>query len=135
MLNTLRSLVIRIGRRGSYLLFLAILDFVYGYSLLAAVNPALQKVNLFLPLEAWGIAWLIVGVICLVQAFAKLDRVAFSLAVTIKALWGLAFVFSWGFTTTAPLGWLSGVVWITFAIMTAIISYWPEQRRFRIEDL
>lgn len=135
MMNLLKGLVVRIGRRGSFLLFLALLDLIYGYSLVAAVSPASLLPDMGATPLAWGIAWLFVGVVCFVEAFLTVDRLAFTLAVLLKFLWGTAMLASWMLTTTNPHGWLSAAIWLAFAGVTSIISYWPEQRRFKIEDL
>lgn len=133
MLNRVKGLVVRVGRRGSFLLFLALIDFVYGWSLLSAANPNVTAINLFPSVIAWGIAWTIVGLVCLVQAFATIDRLAFIMAVLIKFLWGAVMMWAW-FNGANPLGWISATVFWGFAVLTSIVSFWPEQRRFRIED-
>jgi hypothetical protein len=135
VLNKLKWLTIRVGRRGSYLLFLAFLDFVYGWSLISIANPLIGHIDLGLTPLTWGIMWVTVGVVCLVEAFLTLDRLAFSLAVLLKFLWGTTQILSWMLTVTNPYGWISGSVFLAFAAATAVISFWPEQRRFRIEDL
>ena len=135
MLNRCRGLVVRIGRRGSYLLFLAILDFIYGWALLNAFNPVVKLTDLFLPVTAWAVWWLVTGAVCAVCAFLRDDRIAFMLATLIKFCWGSAMLFSWWLTTTNPLGWISGTLFLAFCAITGIVSFWPEQRRFKIEDM
>lgn len=135
MIKLARALVVRVGRRGSFLLFLALLDFIYGSSLITAPSPAVAHADLFLPLIVWGIAWIVTGFVCFIEAFASLDRLAFSLAVLIKFLWGAASLLTWLFTDTEPHGWTTATIFLTFGVLTAIISFWPEQRRFKIEDL
>ena len=69
----------RIGFRGAFLGFLAILDYLYGYSL--AVAPKSQHIpNLILPWNAWIVVWLTMGVILSFGIFAKRDRIHFALA-------------------------------------------------------
>jgi hypothetical protein len=130
----LRSIVVRVGRRGSYLLFLAFLDLIYGWSLISIANPLLHHIDLGFSPVIWGIIWVVVGVVCLIEAFAILDRLAFTMAVLLKFLWGTTMLLSWALTTTNPLGWISGSVFLAFSAATAVISFWPEQRRFKIED-
>jgi hypothetical protein len=131
----LRSIVVRVGRRGSYLLFLAILDFVYGWSLLSETNLVVSHLDLFVSPVAWGVSWLVVGVICLIEAFLTLDRLAFSTAVLIKFLWGITMILSWAVNPVlAPFGWISGAIFLAFCGLTSVVSFWPEQRRFKIED-
>jgi len=123
-----------VGRRGSYLLFLAMLDFAYGYSLTFLRSFAsTAKVDLLLPINAWIAIWWIVGTICLVQAFMKMDRVAYSLAVALKVTWGLTMLLAW-VQGTSERGWVSAVIFIGFGLLTSIVSYWPEQRKLRAED-
>jgi hypothetical protein len=133
MLNKLRGLVVRVGRRGSFLLFLALIDFVYGWSLISITNPALAVIHLFPSSLAWGIAWIMAGVICLVEAFAIWDRLAFSLSVLIQFLWGMQMFVAW-FNGSNPYGWITATVFLGFAMLTGIVSFWPEQRRFKVED-
>lgn len=128
-----RRLIKRIGRRGSFLLFLAILDVLYGYSL-SFPRPSVQNVDLFLSSHVWGIIWTLVGIVCFFQAFAKVDRFGFTCAVTLKVVWAAAAFASWIFTNTYQYGWVSGVIFATFAMVTAIISYWPEPRRYTARD-
>lgn len=75
MPQVLKDLAKRIGRRGSYLLFLAMLDFLYGYSLIVVASQSRfqNPVNLILPQQAWGVIWITVGIFCLWQAFVRLD--------------------------------------------------------------
>jgi hypothetical protein len=134
MRKRLSGLIVTVGRRGSFLLFLSFLDFVYGFSLLTAANPTVSHAHLIPPVTVWGIAWIIVGVVCLIQSFATLDRLAFSLAVLIKFLWSMTMFLSWGFTNTNPHGWISASVFLAFGMLTSVVSFWPEQRRFKIED-
>jgi hypothetical protein len=131
----LKRLIYRIGRRGSVLLFLALLDFLYGYSLLVAPSPVVVHADAFFSLTTWGIAWLTVGTVCLVEAFLRVDRLAFTLAVLIKFLWGTTMLLSWWFTSTNPHGWISATIFLSFGILTAIISFWPEQRYLDIKEI
>ena len=131
----LRSLVVRVGRRGCYLLFLALLDFVYGWSLLSQTNLIVSHLDLYAPPMVWAIAWLTVGVVCLIESFLTLDRLAFTMAVLIKFLWGITMILSWAANPAlAPFGWISGSIFLAFCGLTSVVSFWPEQRRFKIED-
>lgn len=117
----------QIGRRGAYLLFVALLDTLFGWSLIT--TPPLPKglaPDLYLSYSQWAVAWLIVGAVCLWQAFVKVDRLAFSMAVTLKVLWGTVWLISWVLTSTNPRGWVDGVIFIGFGILTGIVSYWPD---------
>lgn len=135
MENKLKCLQHRIGRRGAYLLFLAILDFLYGYSLLIPGNPRVFHTDLFLSSTSWAVIWMVVGFICLTQAFVRVDRLGFAVAVPIKIVWSLVMLGSWLLTSTNPFGWITFIIFFGFGILTGIVSYWPEPRRFKIEDL
>lgn len=136
MPQVLKDLAKRIGRRGSYLLFLAMLDFLYGYSLIVVASQSRfqNPVNLILPQQAWGVIWITVGIFCLWQAFVRLDRVAFTMSVTLKIAWAAVMGFSWLFTATNPLGWISAAIFLGFGVLTGIVSYWPEPRTWKAED-
>lgn len=116
-----------VGRRGAFLAFLAILDLAYGYSLLATTGPQ-RLVNLLLPWQVWGWIWIAVGVVCLSGVPVRVDRVQFAVAATVKAAWGLLYVHVW-LIQGLPRGWVSVVVWLTFAFTVVVVSGWPEPTR------
>ncbi len=120
----------RIGRRGSCLLFFAVLDLFYALSLFQPVAEARRSASVLfiasiLPLWAWGTLWLTVGILCIIGAFTRRDRWAFAAAVAIKTLWGGLTLLAWiaGFLER---GWLSAVIWLAMAGWVLIISSWPE---------
>ncbi|AKN76182.1 hypothetical protein D881_02065 [Corynebacterium ulcerans NCTC 12077] len=48
-----------------------------------------------LPIEAWGLVWVIVGILCLLAAFTKqqvLDVLALCAGVALNCLWGFSFI-------------------------------------------
>lgn len=115
----------RIGRRGGFLLFLAILDMIYGYFLLlppASVAPQLYPL---LPRFAWAICWLAVAAICVVGSVRKHDRLAYGFAALLKAGWGLRFAYLW--YLGVPFSWVSMVIWLCFAGTVVMVSGWPEE--------
>jgi hypothetical protein len=133
-MSVLGKIARRIGRRGSYLLFLALLDVLFGWSLYTEPGILTKVYNLVLPVEAWGVIWFLVGIACLIQAFARQDRIAFTLAVALKIAWASVTLYSWLTLPTVPREWVSAIIWYAFAGITGIVSYWPEYRPFDLGD-
>lgn len=113
----------RIGRRGAFLAFLAILDIVYGYSLF--VQPGPLPLDLILSAKSWSIVWLVVGVICASGVFLRQDWPQYTVASAMKAAWGALFLDLW-LVHGYPRGWASAIVWLSFAATVALIGSWPE---------
>jgi hypothetical protein len=125
-----KGLAQRIGRRGTTLLFLALLDAVFAGSLIhpqaeAARSAALRLISDIAPLWAFGLLWAVVGAACLVGAFRRHDKWAFAAAMALKVLWGGVYVFGWAIAGL-DRGWLGGVVWWAFAAFVYVVSGWPE---------
>lgn len=125
-----RTVVLRVGRRGYFLLFLALLDAVYGASLLNPTprsldNPTTQFLLRVLPLPAWACVWLLVGAICLVSAFRFNDAAGFAAAMGLKTLWGSLFLIGW-VVADVERGYLSAVIWLAFAGLLALVVPWPD---------
>lgn len=123
-------LIHRIGRRGAFLLFLALLDLIYGFSFMfppqiPAYYPTYAFLSSIMPLEAWGLLWMGVGVICLIFAFKKYDAPAYAAAMFLKSFWAAVFLLGWMFVGL-DRGWVSATVWGAFAAVLALISTWPE---------
>jgi|SRR5690242_7763832 len=132
MVGWFKSLARRIGYRGSFLAFLAILDYLYGYSLL--ITPKSQHVDyLILPWNAWIAIWLSMGVILSFGVFAKRDRVHFGLAAAVKVLWAAALA-NLAFFRHMTAVWPSAVIFGCFAGLVVIVSWWPEVRKPTITD-
>ena len=122
-----RSVASRAGRRGAFLLFLAVLDGLYGYSLL--VTPSPQRAQDFLlPWEAWAGIWLGTGAVCLSGVFARRDKAQFTAAVTLKLAWGLLYAQLW-LAGAVPRAWVAALVWLAFAAAVFLVSGWPEPVR------
>lgn len=124
------KLLRRVGRRGASLLFLALLDVVYAFSLAwpqaeSERNPSVLYIADLAPLWMWAGLWLSVGVVCLAGAFARHDRWAFTVAVGLKLLWGCTYLFGW-LVGGLDRGWVAAVVWLGFAALFYLISTWPE---------
>lgn len=124
----------RIGRRGSYLIFLALLDFLYGYSILVQAGPLFNQVDLFLPDKVWGWIWIGIAVVLMQQAFVRLDRMGYVLATIIKFVWGSIMLYAFLTQPNDPRGWVAAVIWYAFGVLTAIVSNWPEHKQINVGD-
>lgn len=132
MVQTMKNLVYRVGHRGAFLLFLALLDAIYGWSMFTIANasPQYRQLVLWFPWDLWGWTWIVVGVILLVGTFTRDDRWYYGIAATLKGVWAAAWLSAWMFEH-AYLGWVSTVIWAAFAMLVVVVSSWPEARRFR----
>lgn len=122
----------RIGYRGAFLMFLVMLNFVYGYSLIT--DPPMH-VNLLLPLNVWAWTWIVMGFILATGVFVKNDRFQFGLSATFKSFWAVAWLGTW-IDLGTPRAWINAVIWLSFAALVVVVSFWPEPvPRERIKDL
>lgn len=120
----------RVRHRGAVLLALAAIDLIYGVGMVEmdAETRGLatyQYIGSVLPLPVWGGLWALVGVVCLVSAFRKSDRVAYMCAVYLKVFWGLTFLLGW-ILGEVPRGYVSTAIWLVFASVVLVVSTWPE---------
>jgi hypothetical protein len=123
-------MVSRVGRRGVSLLFFALLDLVVALSLAyappeAMATPTYQFLQAVAPLLVWALAWGLVGVTCLVQAFMRSDRLAFAAASALKVVWGLLYLIGW-LIADIPRGYISATIWLALAGFVQIIAGWRE---------
>lgn len=119
-----------VGRRGEFLLFLVILDVLYGLSLLrpapqAQRAPTSHFLAEIMPLPWWALLWLCVGGLCLAGAFVERDRFAFAAAAALKVLWGGMFLLGW-LAGVIERGWVAAVIWLVFAGWVFRLASWPE---------
>lgn len=120
----------RLGRRGCSMLFFALLDLVYGWSIAAApaetrAQSGYRYITSLLPAHAWAALWITVGLICLACAGAVQDRLGFACAAALKTAWGLVYVVGW-VTHNIPRGYASAAIWLAAGAWVLIISTWPE---------
>lgn len=120
----------QVGHRGELLLFLAVLDVLFGLSLLRAAPEAQQSpTTRFLaevaPLPWWAGLWVVVAVVCLAGAPVRRDRAAYAAAAALKVLWGSMFLVGW-LAGVIDRGWVSAVIWLAFAGIVIRIASWPE---------
>jgi len=119
----------RVGRRGAFMAFLAILDCAYGWALHLQTVIAVKALtpDLLLPLTLWSWLWVGMGVVCLSGVFTRRDRVPYALSSAFQATWAAVYANAWlahGLTS----GWISAVVWLSFAVTILLIGSWPDDR-------
>jgi hypothetical protein len=120
----------QVGRRGAWLLFLALLSLVYAFGLAfptqrSLTNPTTVFLVAIMPLYAWAVLWGGVGLACLFYAFRKWDAPGYTLAMFLLALWALVFLFGW-LIGDVERGYLSAVIWGAFCGVTGLIAGWRE---------
>lgn len=120
----------RAGRRGTFLLFLVILDASYGWAIhLAAVAPlkAPGAPDFFLPLEAWSWIWFAAAAVALSGVFVKRDWPQFGFAALFKSVWGVLYADAWlAQGPSQRSDWVPMVVWLSFALVVLVVAGWPE---------
>lgn len=124
-----RFVVHRVGHRGAALLFFALLDGVYAFSLLqppagGQLNASLAFMQNIAPFPVWGALWASAGVVCLASTFLVNDRWGFAAAMLIKVLWGVLYVY--GALVGVDRAYLGAVVWLCLAGWVGVIASWPE---------
>jgi hypothetical protein len=136
--GTLMRVAHRVGRRGCFLLFLALLDLLLAYSMTPAATvaklPTYAYLSQYLPLQAWAGIWAGVGIICGIQAFARRDHAAFTVAVALKLVWATLYIAAW-MEADVPRGWVGAVLFYALGGVTAIIASWPESRSLMLAAL
>ena len=122
----------RLGCRGRSLLVFALIDIVQGWAMLdaglraqaqaAAVYGLLSR---WVPLQVWGMCWLVVAVVCVVQAWMRDDVVAFGCAISVKVIWAVGLYGAWLFDGV-PRAWVPATVWLGLALLVVNIAGWTE---------
>lgn len=127
----------RVGYRGGFLILLGALDLLLSLSFfdpqaahLAAQAPAYSVVVVVLPLWGWALAFLLVGITCLVQAWMRNDYVAFGAALTLKTLWLVFLLAALPRAGIISSGRLISF-WLIITGMVLLASRWPEPSRGR----
>lgn len=129
-IGPIRRLRHRVGRRGAFLLFLWLLDWVYAYGLAfptprALSNPTSIFLMHIMPLGHWAFAWGAVGTVCLFYAFRSIDAPAYAAATLLKVTWATTFLLGWIFAGVER-GYLSTAIFGAFAAVIMLISTWPD---------
>lgn len=118
---------LHVGHRGTFLLFLAVLDMLYGMAI--HIQPP-HIAPVVIPWATWGNIWWSVGVILVFGAFQETDRVYYAVAVGLKAAWAAVFL-NLAFVRHVPHMWLDFVLWAVFAGVTLAVSTWPDYNKTR----
>lgn len=120
----------RVGYRGAFLLFLAVIDLVYGWFLVNP-TPESQRTSQFIwrdeimPTQAWGVIWLMAAVVLALSAFIRQDRVGYGVAIALKLAWAFVAAAA-GFTGHVQGAWTTVAIWGGFAALTILESGRPE---------
>jgi hypothetical protein len=130
----LRHAARHVGRRGAFLLFLALVDVVLGYGLTQPLPLGLSAAAVYkpftdiLPLTVWAWWWLTVGAACAAAALYHTIRpVAFGLAAMMKAAWSIGYLAGWH--DKLPLyarGYQTAAIFVTLAGVVLLVSNWRE---------
>jgi hypothetical protein len=112
------------------LLFFGALDVVIAASLWAPdattrAAPLYVWVAGVAPLWWWAGVWVVVGVLCLVHAFRRDDRVGWVGAVSLKLMWGALSLGGW-LLGAVPRGWVSAAIWLGLAYAVSVMAGWAE---------
>ncbi len=121
-------LVRRVGRRGAFLQFLAMVAGIYTYGLLtrpARESPLLMFAVAVAPIWVWVAAWGTAGVVCAVTSFLRQDRAGFACIGAVAVAWGLL-ALGGSLTGVVERGYLSAAIWLGVAGLAYIVSTWPE---------
>lgn len=120
-----------LGRRGRVLLFFGSLDVIYAASL-TAPDEQTRHAAFFVwladvaPLWVWALAWGLVGVACLWQAFKRRDALGYTSAACLKVCWGLLSAGGWLFGGV-DRGYVSAAIWLGLAwLVGRVLAPWPE---------
>lgn len=114
-----------VGYRGAFLLFLAVLFGLYGFSIVHEPAAAFRQIESLIPVTVW--AWLFMGTaaLCVVQAPMRRDRLAYILAATLAAAWAAAFTEGW-LIHHVPRAWVSVAIFGAVCGITLLESGRPE---------
>jgi hypothetical protein len=123
----------RLGRRGEFLLALALLDFGNAVRLIWPTQETLASpTSVFLTswaaLPVWGLIWAATGVLCAVQAFMASDQAAFGAASMLKVGWALVHLAAFA-TGASVQAWWSVLLWLVFARVVHVVGGWPDRNR------
>jgi hypothetical protein len=128
-------LVYRVGRRGYFLLLLALVDAVLGYRMIRPESPGQAEQNHFMgsvidsldhcmALWFWACLWWATGLVCLFNVLRKQDYSGFGAACAMKVVWVAGNIAA---GIDGMPGWqLRAVVWAFIASTVLVVARWPE---------
>lgn len=116
----------RIGRRGCFLLTLGLLSAMYGISIWTQAVSYFDKQYLLLSSTTWGWIWIAAAGIMIWQAFTRIDRIGYAVAVVLTFAWATVALYDWLSIPGDVRGWQTAVLWFGFSVLTGIVANWPE---------
>ena len=133
----LRRLGCHIGRRGAFLLFLALLDVIVALSLTRPLPFGLTYPVVYgpmleiAPINWWAGWWLLTGVLVgTAAAWHRIQPYAFGAAALIKTAWASCYVIGWVEGLPAySRGYQTAAIFLAFAAVVLIVSGWRENGR------
>lgn len=89
---------IRFGTKQIALLALGVLGTIRGVSYIEPpkVPAGLRTLDQVLPMTAWGVLWVLIGVVAIGGAFTRHYRMPFVPLMVMTALWGASYIAEWG---------------------------------------
>lgn len=115
----------KIGHRGSFLFLLALAFTFYGIGVIKQ-NAAYDIYPYrYISWDEWGYVWIATGITAFVGAFRRHDRISFTVATIISALWTVRWV-SVSFMDRNASIWSTALTWLVITGIIVIISTWPE---------
>lgn len=119
-----------LGRRGAFLVIFGILFILRGEVKLQGHFTPIEQQSFGLatriaPLEVWGWAAIVVGVVAVVSALLSHDGHGFAALQTYAGLWALAAALTW-VVDGSPMAARTALSWTTTVAAIFIVSGWPE---------
>jgi hypothetical protein len=130
-MSPVRSLRAHLGRRGAFLLLISAAWLLLGVAYLTtgtATRPGLVLPLALMPIEAWGVVWVVCGLAGAISAFLRgpgQDTVGFLAVEAIATVWGLSYLGGW-LIGSYSRGWITGAIFLTVSGAVIIAAGWAE---------